>query len=181
MCRWPSSAWFNYTSCFGLEVRPARLPLPFNCQPGSGQQMVDCFVKYLRKPPSLPPSQGIRFTDGSAPSIEAASQTDGRWKSTIAPSAFLFTEKRPTHVSGCYGDLAFLDHSDPSAARRLRKRENKSGSDLHIGFCVRAPVCFLIVRSRSLSHVRKPHPCFCFKSSTFSCCVAKSNWWCFIW
>jgi len=30
-------------------------PLPFNCQPGSGQQMVDCFVKYLRKPPSLPP------------------------------------------------------------------------------------------------------------------------------
>jgi len=55
-------------------------PLPFNCQPGSGQQMVDCFVKYLRKPPSLPPSQGIRFTDGSAstPSMEAASQTDGR-------------------------------------------------------------------------------------------------------
>ncbi|XDV18411.1 hypothetical protein PO909_024111 [Leuciscus waleckii] len=42
--------------------------------------MVDCFVKYLRKPPSLPPSQGIRFTDGSAsaPNMEAASQTDGR-------------------------------------------------------------------------------------------------------
>lgn len=181
MCRWPSSAWFNYTSCFGLEVRPARFPLPFNCQPGSGQQMVDCFVKYLCKPPSLPPSLGIRFTDGSAPSMEAASQTDGRWKSTIAPSAFLFSEKRPTHVSGCYGDLAFLDDSDPSAARRLWKRENESGGDLHLGFCERAHVCFLSVRSCSLSRVWKPHPCFHFKSSTFTPSVATSNRCCFVW
>ncbi len=63
--------------------------------------------------------------------MEAASQTDGRWKSTIAP-VFLFTEKRTTRVSGYYGDHTFSDISDPSACKLhvdWEKREGDGGGD----------------------------------------------------
>lgn len=149
---WSSTALYKYLfkqvgpwySVASLNLITHHVLVWFFCQPGSGQQMVDCFVKYLYRSSLLL----LEFTEGRTPRRQLARQMEGE-KALLPLLHFLYAERRTSRVSGCHGDLAFSDDSNPSACwlRVAGESERMRECDFIFGFG--SGVCFSIVSSSS--------------------------------